>query len=369
MAYKNTNSSARSLPSPHPLKPQAGLSIIEIMVALLVSTILLGGVIQIYVGNQRTSRVGDGLAQLQESARFAVDQISEDIRTAGYLGCVDSRKSANVVANGVDGTNPVNTAIRGFVADTDGDLSPTPPATLTTTTNLPIANSDVVMIQRASSASMQLSTAMTSETDHVRVGTNNLGVGSDQVLLISDCDRAVIFRVTAEPYDDSGDIVFEHDATGNSSNSFDDVAFTDTDNTFIRRFMESAYYVGDTGRTNSAGSAVRALYRVGIGGQEELVEGIEQIRVLYGETDASNGSVQYRPADSAGLSMADVTRVQIALLVSSTERTLDQSDDNDYQMLDITVQPAADGGTYAYPDDRRLRRVFTTTITLRNRRS
>ena len=55
------NSPARS-----PIRPAAGFSLVEIMVALLVSLFLLAGVLQLYLGNQQTSRLGTGVGDLQK---------------------------------------------------------------------------------------------------------------------------------------------------------------------------------------------------------------------------------------------------------------------------------------------------------------
>ena len=43
------------------VRPAAGFSLVEIMVALLVSLFLLAGVLQLYLGNQQTSRLGTGI--------------------------------------------------------------------------------------------------------------------------------------------------------------------------------------------------------------------------------------------------------------------------------------------------------------------
>ena len=51
---------------------QSGLTLVEIMVALVVGAVLLTGVAQIYAGSKATYRLQDSLARLQENGRFAL---------------------------------------------------------------------------------------------------------------------------------------------------------------------------------------------------------------------------------------------------------------------------------------------------------
>ena len=66
------------------LRHQFGLGLVELMVALVVSTFLLGGVIQIFVSSKMSYRMLDGYSRLQENGRFAVDILSRNIRLANY---------------------------------------------------------------------------------------------------------------------------------------------------------------------------------------------------------------------------------------------------------------------------------------------
>ena len=95
------------------------------------------------------------------------------------------------------------------------------------------------------------------------------------------------------------------------------------------------------------------------GVNNELIEGMENMQILYGEdTDADNTPNYYVPAGTVGLNMDQVISVRIRLVAVSLE-------DN------LTSQPVAYtynyNGTPTTPTDRKLRRVFTSTIVLRNR--
>ena len=76
---------------------QTGISLVELMVGLTLGMLLVGVAVSIYLSGRQTSRVVDTVGRLEESARFAVETIEQDIRMTGFRGC-------NGVAN-----SPVNT--------------------------------------------------------------------------------------------------------------------------------------------------------------------------------------------------------------------------------------------------------------------
>jgi type IV pilus assembly protein PilW len=82
----------------HNQTKQSGISLVEILVALVISLFLLGGIVQVYVGNKTTFAFTNALAEVQENGRFAVDMISQDLRLAGEWGCInfDPSDTSNV---------------------------------------------------------------------------------------------------------------------------------------------------------------------------------------------------------------------------------------------------------------------------------
>ena len=81
------------------VRSAAGFSLVEIMVAMLVSLFLLAGVLQLYLGNQQTSRLGTGVGDLQQTGQFALDELANNLRMAAFQGCADAvRVTAPVLA-------------------------------------------------------------------------------------------------------------------------------------------------------------------------------------------------------------------------------------------------------------------------------
>jgi len=73
-----------------------GFTLIELMIAMVLGIILLGGVIGIFLANQETSRINSQLSQLQTSARVSFQLLSRDLRSASFSGCGNNPNVVNV---------------------------------------------------------------------------------------------------------------------------------------------------------------------------------------------------------------------------------------------------------------------------------
>ncbi|OGR32355.1 MAG: hypothetical protein A2091_00400 [Desulfuromonadales bacterium GWD2_61_12] len=79
---------------------EAGLSLVEMLVAMAVSLVLLGGVYQIFLSSTTTYGTQAELGRLQENGRFAVDILAREIRRAGTPRfSVDGRSFVNLTSN------------------------------------------------------------------------------------------------------------------------------------------------------------------------------------------------------------------------------------------------------------------------------
>lgn len=66
-------------------KAQAGLSIVELLVALVVSMLLMTGVVQVFLASKQTYASNEAASRLQENGRFALEFIAQSARHAGYV--------------------------------------------------------------------------------------------------------------------------------------------------------------------------------------------------------------------------------------------------------------------------------------------
>ena len=70
------------------MRPARGLSLIELLVALTLGAIVLGGVLRTFVASQEGYRVQEDAARVQDSLRFAAGMLARAIRQAAFLGGV-----------------------------------------------------------------------------------------------------------------------------------------------------------------------------------------------------------------------------------------------------------------------------------------
>jgi type IV pilus assembly protein PilW len=64
-----------------------GVTLVELMVAMLLGIIVAGGIITIFLSTSNSNRVQTQLARMQEDGRFAIGQLNDDLAMAGGLYC------------------------------------------------------------------------------------------------------------------------------------------------------------------------------------------------------------------------------------------------------------------------------------------
>ena len=366
-------------------RQNSGFTLVEIMVALTVSLILMVGIMQLFVGNKQTSRLGSGVGEVQQAGNVAIELLAENMRMAGYVGC--SKKAPLTVsamnppfAVGPEMTGSFIPAVAGFSVAA-GAWAPAVPTNWGVGA-IPINNSDVLQINYGSAQNVPIAANMASSADNVVIPGNPDNAAVGDIFVIGDCGNIDIFRISSVTTA-GANTSLGHNATQNNSATLSkaytltsnaDLTFGQASGVQAIRFSSSTYFVRATNRLAADGSVIFALYRQNTSGTnggaappaEELIEGVERMQVWYGQRQDIN-NINYLPA-TAVTNWPQVISVRIALLVSSRERVLDVQDNNTYALLGQNVQRAGvAGAVITYPDDRRLRRVFSTSVSLRNR--
>jgi type IV pilus assembly protein PilW len=233
---------------------QRGLSIVELMIALVLSLVVMLVTTSMYVSNKQTYRFLDSYSLLQENGRFAVYFLREHILQAGY---------------------PRQSSVNAFPI-------------------LPVNDT----------------------------GTNNSDSIAVQFRSAVDCLNAASPVVAGVPTATNTFTIGVNVATGNSQLL-----------------------------CNGA----------------PLVDGVESMQVLYGVDTTADGvansyvdsvGVQAGTASGAGADWDNVVSVRVAVLVQGQANVLDQAQAITYNLLN---RP------YTAANDQTPRRVFTTTIPLRNK--
>mgnify|MGYP003116605151 CR=1 FL=1 len=346
---------------------QKGLSLVELMITLALSSALILGIFTVYLDSSRTGRLSNSLARVQESSRIAVDILARDLRMVGFQGCADPfAVNMNIIADNPPTGDFLQTTLRVWEVDGANWADGTEFDGTSIETDA-VIGSDVIAIQRGETVPIEVTGNMSATNANIQVAGQTELFSQNDMVLISDCENADLFRISSQP--DSN--TWAHAQNVNSDNRLSQAY---NDSARILRFSSNAYYVRDTGRVDNFGNPIRGLYRARNNllnsatpdfQIDEMVEGVENLQVLVGEKLAS-GNIRYRAADHAGLDLTAAVAVQLGLLVSDAEEVRDDADMGSDALPGETIGPASGGGV-THPEDRRLRRTFETTVTLRNR--
>src|SRR5262245_31406686 len=104
-----------------------GFSLIELMIALTLGTIVVAGIVDQFSVSGRTYSVWSAQARVQESGRVAFDFITEQTRGSGVYGCGPERQN---VGKDLRGTwamlyeFDVTTPVIGYDGKANGTWSP-----------------------------------------------------------------------------------------------------------------------------------------------------------------------------------------------------------------------------------------------------
>lgn len=327
---------------------QKGVSIVELLVGVTVGLMLTAGTIQVFVNSKQVYRVQEALSRLQENGRFAIDFISRDIRRTGFFGCAGNMaRIVNTLNNADQYAWDFSTPLQGFEATSAGNWVPALDATITN----PLGNRDVLTLRHAAgelAAVVPPFMPNTSAALHITPGN---GLNRADIVMVSDCVDAAILQITNNNPDQSGTLAHNTGGSVTPGNATKNLGKIYTDKANVVRITTSTYYI----RTGPGGSP--SLYRKeGDGNPQELLEGVEDMQLLYGEdTDGNRESNLYATADNV-TDWNSVVSVRFSLLLQTLEDNLAR-----------TAQPYTFNGITTVPNDRRLRRVFTATVNLRNK--
>lgn len=351
-------------------RQQTGLSLIELMISITLGLLLVLGAIQVFLSSKNTYSYNEEIGWMQENARFAMDQVKRDIRMAGYWGCAAD-------GNFVDTLNPVGSgsgwqldfsrAVRGW--DGDDGTYPTPEfpnlGAVAVASGGTVPDSDLLTVRRADDSSGQYSvTGHNTNSAVIDVdGTHHFAKGD--ILVVTDCSNTAVMQQTG-----NGTNKVNHNPGGSvspgnctkylgparcvsgSSNAYQ---YLPGSGAYVMRAQAYAYYV------DTAPNGVPSLYRRELASgsaatvSNELVQGIENVQVFYGEDLSGNGAPE-RYVDASDVGDWDrVTVVRLYMLVRS--------------LVEVALEPQQfrfAGATYT-PSDRFLRQQFVSTIKIRNK--
>ena len=361
----------------HTQRKLRGFTLIELMVAITISALILGGLTQVYAGASRSYRVTEALSRMQENGRYAMDYLARDIRLAGYMGCVSNGTAVNNMANPVAGWSPLNTSsnpitlkgIEGYEA------SLVSPSAITATSGV---KTDAVLIQFFSPSSTKL--VHPSPTNaNIKINGNPLNFQAAEVLVVTDCAFADILKATTVS-NNAGTVTIAH---SNSNNTGNTTSKEYGQNAEVMRMQSNVYYILTTAGLPSLMRRRLGSFDTGDAAQyctnatasttqgfcvEEIAEGVEDLQLLYGvDTNTDLSADRFVAASSvAAAEWANVVSVRVNLMLRSVATNVSPEANTTYPVSQI---PLLNGAPLAITaaTSRAFRRVYTETITLRNR--
>ena len=325
---------------------QQGLSLVELMIAMVLGLILTAGIIQLFIGSKQTYRFQDSLSRVQENARFAIDALAYDVRMAGYVGCAQPNliQVNNIALPSSEGDFDPGKLIEGMDNVTAGT---------TIGGKTVITGSDVIMLRGGNANGGELLEEKAANAN-VKLVSNVGNWQADDVLMVTDCTNMDIFKATTVS-SGSSPITIAHANNKNSDNKLSKIY---EEGASVLSYREMSYFLS----LRDGNAALPSLYRrIGSGTPEELVEGIQDMQILYGVDTSSTDNRQVDDYLTAAQVTAqsrwpDVVSVQMNLLLASNENNV----------VDAPQSITFNGATLT-PTDRRLRQVYNSTVTVRNR--
>ena len=377
----------------YPANRRHGFTLVELMVAMALGLILTLAVSSVYLFSKSAFSRQEQMSSLQQNVRTAFEYLASDARMVGHQGCYTGKLPAPAglatgaiatnYAVGIEGyeyttagaaltlasSNPANiTAAANFATNTDpAGVTTIPLATISTDGLTP--GSDVLVIRTVVGKPQRLTADVPANATTMSVQPVSGGACSDGSTgkvsgfcnnshgLIASCSKARTFSVTAAA------------STGafTTSNLGPDPFVAGTSEVFPMQTI--VYYIkrSESGTTTSLYRRIFTGDPAG-GVEQELIEGVESMQLRYGvdTTTDPDGVIDggYLTASDAATVWSRVVAVRLSLLMRAADPVPnDVAVPASGLVNDVTVTyPTAASGARQFD-----RRVFTTTVAVRNK--
>ena len=82
-----------------PLKENKGVTLIELLIALVISSILIAGIYYTFIRHQKTYTVQEQVADMQQNLRIGIGRMIREIRMAGFGGMNENTNGDSDIIN------------------------------------------------------------------------------------------------------------------------------------------------------------------------------------------------------------------------------------------------------------------------------
>lgn len=303
------------------MRRQAGLSLIEMMIAMTISLFLMVGLAGIFANSSRTQNELTKTARQIEDGRFATSLLADDIALAGYYGYYYQPSAPTALVDPCE-LNSMTTIQSGMNLPLQGYDSPSaPPSPLSgcLTDANHLNNTDILVVRRADSQATASGSLVTNQV-YFQANSNTSETPIMATGTASNFTRMMKDTTTAAP---------------------------------IRKFHVRTYFIAPcsvptgggsvcTGSTDDGGSPIPTLKRleltVNSGGTRlidivPLVEGVENMQIDYGiDSDGDGTQDTWLQEPAAVADWANVMAVRVSLLMRNVEATTGYTDTKIYNL-------------------------------------
>lgn len=333
-------------------RAQKGMTLIELMVALVLGLLLIGGFVNIFISSRQAFRTNEALARMQENGRVGSEMLLREIRAAGGNACgtklVADTVNPNPTASNNWWTEWANGPIQGF----DGAQTFAGVA-FGAGAGQRVAGTDLIMLLSAVAMEDLYIVDHNATSANFKVNINNHGLNDGDILMVCDNVTAAMFQATNT--NQSNGTIVHNTGTGTPGNCSKGLGYpTDCGSTngnektfadgIISKVNGSVWYIGNNGRGS------RSLYRsAGIPNPvaSEVVEGVQDMQIRYLTVNKSTGALATSWVDATGVSSWAETATNIVTAIELT----------------LTVRSNEAVGVNGQP----ISRTFVHVIRLRNR--
>ncbi|KAF1720767.1 PilW family protein [Pseudoxanthomonas wuyuanensis] len=310
-----------------PLRRNAyGVTLIELMIALVLGLLVIGAAIGIFVSNKQVFRTAENLSRVQENARVGYELMARELRQAGGNPCSRNSRIVNVLnPNTIWGTDWGN-GVRGYTgAQAFGG------AAFGTAGGARVAGTDAIELRSGEAGAATVVDHLPTSAQF-KVSTANHGLQDGDIVMVCDFVQASIFQITGAQ---SGiNVTVTHNSgTGTPGNCSKGLGWADPPvcttlgtpyaygpNSVIARLRATAWYIG----VSKSDAQRRSLYQVQLtnsGGvpsrqPQEIAEGVHDMKLQYLMPEATD----YVDADNPAITDWNlVSAVRVVLTMQSNE--------------------------------------------------
>ncbi|RRQ23561.1 prepilin-type N-terminal cleavage/methylation domain-containing protein [Guyparkeria sp. SCN-R1] len=343
------------------MRGDSGFTLVELMIALVLGLVIIGGVISVFLANKQSYRTNEALSQVQDHGRTAFEFLARDIRMAGLTGCGNTGRVANVLndgpaAGGTEWYSDLSDAVRGFDGGQGGAS-----VDIGTAEGERVNDTDMIQLMGVDGNTFSIEQHKFASAQF-KINEPTTTLVNNDIVVVCDPDHAAVMQITS--YNSNNVTVVHNTGQGEPGNCSKGLGFptkcacsetgqtppacvNDTvgaqyefgKNSQLAKLAASAWYIGN----NPANG--RSLYRASLTNLSgtlttqptEMVRNVTDMQLAYHEA----GQDSFVGAGSVG-NWLSVDAVRVILTLQSE-------------------QPRA--GT----DQQALSRTLSTTVTIRNR--